>query len=182
MNKIIFNIPKEYENLSGIYIITNSVNDQVYIGRTKNLLKRYKRHCQSVSNNRENHKFKLLLLQYPEVQFVYSLLEVTDNLKIREEYYIKYYSSVEKGLNILSCDEDYINKVSIRKSESCKKYILLLNSIRKKEKRDKEQNEVIKPVKKKRYFGGYPSKELKDFLRSLGKARAERLSKLSTQS
>ena len=184
MNKIVFDIPKEYENLSGVYIITNSVTSQVYIGRTKNLLKRYKGHCQKVNKNKENHKFKLLLLQYPEVQFVYSLLEVTDNLKTREEYYIKHYNSVEKGLNILNRDEDYVNRSLIRNSESCKKYISLLNSAKKKEKIDKEQKEqeeVVKPVRKKIYFGGYQSEELRNFLRSLGRARAERLLKASIQ-
>lgn len=100
-----FTIPQEFENCSGIYKISNNVNSKIYVGRTKNFLKRFKSH-----KSRHliiNHKLSQFLFENQNVTFNFCLVEITEDLKNREEFYIKFFNSVEDGFNIFYTDEDF---------------------------------------------------------------------------
>lgn len=103
-----FMIQPEFENCSGIYSISNNLNKKIYIGRTSNFLKRYKEHRYKMKNGGVNYKFASFLEENPNVRFMFNLVEITDNLKDREEFYIASLDAVENGYNVLYTDSDFM--------------------------------------------------------------------------
>lgn len=86
-----------------IYIITNSINNKVYIGQTiQTLENRWKAHCRNkCSSNEMNMRIKRAILKYGKQNFSITELErckVTE-LDEREIYYIKLYNSYNEGYN-----------------------------------------------------------------------------------
>lgn len=86
-----------------IYIITNSINDKVYIGQTiQSLNNRWKEHCRkSCSKNEANMHIKRAIFKYGEDKFSIKELEKCniENLNEREIYYINLYNSYINGYN-----------------------------------------------------------------------------------
>lgn len=91
---------------SGIYLITNTANEKVYIGQSSQLSVRWRQHKSDLKSN--YHKNKYLQADYNLhglVSFEYSVLEYVD-IKIlgdeREQYWISRYKSSqrENGYNI----------------------------------------------------------------------------------
>lgn len=113
-NKIDFNIPDEYKTSSGIYMITNNKTDKIYIGRTKNFFNRYKEHANNITYGYCNFKFKTLMLLYPDIEFTMKLVEITQDIINREEFYIQKYNCVNTGLNIITKDSEFYDKDSKR--------------------------------------------------------------------
>lgn len=103
-NTIDFNVPVEYKHASGIYKIINTITNQIYVGRTKDFYARYLKHKESIKRGECNFKFKLLMLKHNDVHFIMELIEVTNDIINREEYYIKTLNSVTYGLNIVYND------------------------------------------------------------------------------
>lgn len=91
--------------MSGIiYIITNKINNKVYIGQTIQPLKdRWYRHCQqkSLSDSELNMSIKRAILKYGKQNFNIEVLEECDKsiLNDREIFYIKKYDSYKNGYN-----------------------------------------------------------------------------------
>lgn len=78
--------------ISGIYIITNTVNDKAYIGSSVDIHKRWKRHLKDLKANKHHS----IILQrawnkYGEKSFTFSVLEKCseENLLNEENYYFK---------------------------------------------------------------------------------------------
>jgi len=107
-----FDVSEEFKNFSGIYFISNSMNEKKYIGRTYNFKERYTEHKNSFKRKVCNLKFKELLNDISIDDLRFSVIELCDKskLKEREEFWIKYYDSVKNGLNIFENDEQFFNK------------------------------------------------------------------------
>lgn len=86
-----------------IYIITNSINDKVYIGQTIQSLKdRWYGHCRiACSKNEADMHIKRAILKYGKENFTIKELEKCkiEELDEREIYYISLYNSFVKGYN-----------------------------------------------------------------------------------
>lgn len=91
----------------GIYIITNTVNDKVYIGqvgkgKNKTFMKRFDEHIWALNNNRHcNKHLQRAWNKYGEDSFTFDILEECskDKLDEREKYWIDYYNSYKNGYN-----------------------------------------------------------------------------------
>lgn len=86
-----------------IYIITNSINDKVYIGQTiQPLALRWQGHCRpGFSKNEQNMKIKRAIRKYGKENFTIKELEkcLVSELDEKEIYYISLYNSYNKGYN-----------------------------------------------------------------------------------
>ena len=94
------------ENNCGIYMIKNLVNNKVYVGQSKELDKRFKRHINELKNN-NHHSIHLQRAwnKYGEDSFDFIILEycVEDELDEKEIYWIDHY-------NACDYDSGYNNK------------------------------------------------------------------------
>lgn len=86
-----------------IYIITNDINNKVYIGQTiQDLNKRWQRHCQkTVSKSELNMAIKRAILKYGKEHFtIRSICRcLAEELDEKEIYYINLYNSYKEGYN-----------------------------------------------------------------------------------
>lgn len=93
--------------VSGIYKIKNLVNDKVYIGRSKNIKRRFIQHRTSTSNrlSKDIKKYGLNNFEFK----VLESCETVEEMKIKEDYYIGLYESYleEKGYNSVYKNELY---------------------------------------------------------------------------
>ena len=83
-----------------IYVITNDINNKVYIGQSNNPKYRFNQHCRS---NNDNSLIDLAIQKYGREHFTMSILEgPIRNYNEREKYYILKYNSLRpNGYNIL---------------------------------------------------------------------------------
>lgn len=88
----------------GIYLITNLVNNKVYVGSSVDLLKRYKEHEYYLKKNKHhNMHLQRAWDKYGENNFSFSILEIVfekNELIEREQYWMDFYNVSEKGYNI----------------------------------------------------------------------------------
>lgn len=80
--------------MTGIYIITNKVNKNSYIGKAKNIQNRFDRHLKSLRTDKHYNKhLQNSFNKYGETNFVFDVLEqcCEEELNDREKYWIKYY-------------------------------------------------------------------------------------------
>ncbi len=92
---------------SGIYSITNIINDKKYIGQTYSIKNRWYRHKQELENNTHHNKhLQYAWNKYGQDSFLFSILELcgVDNLNERETYWIKKLNSFNDGYNLTSGD------------------------------------------------------------------------------
>lgn len=86
-----------------IYIITNKINNKVYIGQTiQPLNKRWEGHCRKAFNpNEANMAIKKAIFKYGKENFIIKELEkcTLDKIDEREIYYINLYNSYNTGYN-----------------------------------------------------------------------------------
>lgn len=85
-----------------IYIITNDINDKVYIGQSVDARNRFSQHKSEARLNSNNMLIHKAMRKYGEEHFSYKLLESQiEDYDERECYWIKEYSSVQpNGYNI----------------------------------------------------------------------------------
>lgn len=92
-----------------IYIITNSVNDKVYIGQTiQNPEERWKEHCRFGSKAERNMLIKRAIYKYGKEYFRMQILEkcLIEELNDKERYYIEKYNSYKYGYNMTKGGQD----------------------------------------------------------------------------
>ena len=84
-----------------IYLITNNVNNKVYVGKTEDSIeKRFAEHCSDSKKERcKNRPLYRAMNKYGCENFSVSLLEETDQPEIREEYWIEQKQSYHNGYN-----------------------------------------------------------------------------------
>lgn len=78
-----------------IYKIQNKINNKVYIGKTINYQARWRDH---ITRERDT-AIHQAISKYGSDNFDFSVIEFTDNLSEREEYWISYYDSYHTGYN-----------------------------------------------------------------------------------
>ena len=94
-------IIKENKGLSGIYLLTNKLTDEIYVGQSIDLSKRFIRYFNlSYLKSKESLIISRALIKYGYVNFSVSILEYCDKsiLTEREQYYL---DKLEPKYNIL---------------------------------------------------------------------------------
>ena len=91
--------------ISGVYKITNNITGDFYIGSSKDIKHRWANH-KSCSSWKLHPGMKLYqaFIKYGRDNFLFEIIEETDNLREREQYYIEqlnpsYNNYQAKGLN-----------------------------------------------------------------------------------
>ena len=84
-----------------IYKITNDINDKIYIGQTSGTLEeRFKQHKKKInSDDRKTFPLYNAMRKYGVEHFSIEMIEQTDNLQEREQYWIKFFDSYNNGYN-----------------------------------------------------------------------------------
>lgn len=97
-------------NLGKIYLISNDINDKVYVGQTtQTLSKRFNGHCcYSKSDRSINMYIKRAIHKYGKDHFKIKLLEEVpiEELNNREKYWINFYNSYNSGYNLTLGGQD----------------------------------------------------------------------------
>ena len=86
-----------------IYKITNIQNKKMYIGQTiRPIEERFKRHLNdAIKGNLDTH-FARAIRKYGKENFTIECIDVAETqeeLNLREQYWIRYYNSIEEGYN-----------------------------------------------------------------------------------
>lgn len=86
-----------------IYKITNKINNKIYIGQSiRPIEQRFKRHINDAIKNKLDTHFARAIRKYGKDNFICEEIDKADNqneLTLKEQYWIRYYNSVEKGYN-----------------------------------------------------------------------------------
>lgn len=127
-----------YVNLkSGIYKITNVINNKVYIGQSKNIKQRISGHFNKLKNL--NHNNIYLQRAYNKYGINTFSVEVLcycniEKLSIKESFYIKKYNSFKRNFGYNLTEDCNTHILSTRKKIAFKnKELLIKNNINKKE-------------------------------------------------
>ena len=95
-----------------IYKAENKINKKVYIGQTiKTLEERKNQHTQEAKRG-NGFRFQDAIARYGEENFIWQIIDEADNvdeLNQKEEYWIEYYRSYEKGYNGTKGDSNPMN-------------------------------------------------------------------------
>jgi group I intron endonuclease len=117
---------------SGIYKITNLVNNKIYIGSAFNLSNRISCHKYTLKNNKHKNKhLQAAYNLYGEKNFLFEVIEIVEDLNIliiREQYYLDILNPTDKniGYNIAKKAGNTAGVLAspntrIKQSESAKK-------------------------------------------------------------
>jgi group I intron endonuclease len=91
---------------SGIYEIKNITNGKMYIGNSKDIINRFSQHKSNLRNNKHtNTHLQASWNKHGESNFIFRTIELILNptkqiLEEREDYWINYYDSINKGYNM----------------------------------------------------------------------------------
>jgi group I intron endonuclease len=91
---------------AGIYMFTNNITGEHYIGQSNDIYRRKKDHLQYTKQDKCS-AFQRSLQKHGEDVFKFEILEILDNydrkvLNEREHYWIDFYGSFREGLNLTS--------------------------------------------------------------------------------
>lgn len=87
----------------GIYKLQSTIDNRLYIGSATSLRHRCSDHKWYLNNGHYNSKLRNFYSKYGEDSLEFIIIEEfesTENLIKREQYYIDFYDSVDKGFNI----------------------------------------------------------------------------------
>lgn len=101
----------------GIYLIRNTVNGKVYIGRSENLWRRWATHRSHLKRGRHQNRYLLAAWQkHGAENFTFEVLELAgiEEIPTREAYYIGLYKATDRtvGYNLAEVDPEGKPKVS----------------------------------------------------------------------
>jgi hypothetical protein len=111
---------------SGIYIITNTVNGKEYVGKDKNLPKRWNSHRYELRNERHgNRHLQRSWKEYGDKVFTYSIIEYCkpEALVDRENWWIETLElrNVSKGYNMKKADGSEMSEETRRRISNAAK-------------------------------------------------------------
>lgn len=86
-----------------IYKITNKINNKIYIGQTKHPHRRWIEHKTKANQHSDNFPIHLAIAKYGSENFLFEILEWTEDYNKREKELIEFYDSISpNGYNIAS--------------------------------------------------------------------------------
>ena len=148
---------------SGIYKITNTVNNKMYIGSAKCFYNRWKSHFLEL--NRNNHKNEYLQSawnKYGGDSFKIEIIELVDiisndkNLLIeREQYWLDYYQSYDREIgynlcptakNSLGYKHSEETRAKLRICNAKEKILIIVNLLLKKREKNKDWHYLVKKI------------------------------------
>ena len=90
------------QHISGIYLITNIINDLKYVGQSIDIYNRWQQHKNASTNQKEQSKLYQAIREYGIENFNFQILEECskEQLNEREIYWIQYYDSFNNGYNM----------------------------------------------------------------------------------
>ena len=90
------------KHVSGIYLITNLITYEGYVGQSVDVETRWKQHLKTSENINENAKLYQAMRKYGQENFSCELLEECnkEDLDAREIYWIDYYDTFNNGYNM----------------------------------------------------------------------------------
>lgn len=95
---------------SGIYSITNLVNNHMYIGQSVDIDRRINQHISCLTKNKHyNTYLQNAVNKYGIDNFTFNTIKECDkdDLNFYENFYIKYYNTYENGYNLTEGGEKY---------------------------------------------------------------------------
>ena len=93
--------------IAGVYKITNNITGDFYIGSSKNIERRWSTHKSPSTHKRyPNIKLYKAMAQYGRDNFTIEVIEETDNLREREQYYIEQLNPSYNNNWAQGCDID----------------------------------------------------------------------------
>lgn len=110
----------ENKFLSGIYKITNLINNKCYIGQSKHVSRRIQEHISSahrVTAQDYNYPIHCAFRKYGLDNFDFELLESTTDLNIREQYYVNLFDSRKNGYNQTDGGYQSIRQIKLTKDD-----------------------------------------------------------------
>ena len=114
--------------ITGVYKITNNITGDFYIGSSKNIKNRWTQHkSPSIWSHHPNSKLYKDMAQYGLNNFSIEIIEETDNLKEREQYWIEQLKPIYNKYRAIGLDyKEYYNtnkdKIQTRCKENMRKY------------------------------------------------------------
>ena len=118
--------------ISGVYKITNNITGDLYIGSSKDIKRRWAQHRYlSQWKLHPSSKLYLAMAQYGVNNFTFNIIEETDSLKEREQYWISqlkpsYNNYWAKGWNMRRRKESgrksYIERYIVHRAEYAAKH------------------------------------------------------------
>lgn len=158
----------EDSNKQGVYIITNIINNKVYIGSTtQSFRRRYTQHFyQLQTKNHCNEYLQNSWMKYGNSSFIFDILELCNkkDCLLREQYWLDFYQSwnPEKGYNLLKNSNNSLGykhkdetkkrmsdlKIGKQSHPNTKKAVLLANIGRPRTKEEKEKISIANKGKK----------------------------------
>ena len=118
--------------ISGVYKITNIITSDFYIGSSKDIERRWGMHKNpAIWKQHPNVKLYQIIAQYGRENFVIEVIEETDNLKEREQYWIDH---LKPSYNDRRANGQNTERYKQRGNRLClyKGKTLKLNTLRKK--------------------------------------------------
>lgn len=94
---MILNIPLQLQEMSGVYFIRCLITDQIYIGECNNFRQRFYNHNYELKGRGRCSALKEHADIHGVDNFIFNILELTNDLKNRETYYI---DLLEPSLNV----------------------------------------------------------------------------------
>lgn len=94
----------------GIYMILNTINGKKYIGQSKQLIRRYRRHFSELRNNNHvNSHLQRAWNKYGGVNFDFKVILNCDedDLTYYEDFFINYFDSKNYGYNVCDADQPF---------------------------------------------------------------------------
>lgn len=109
--------------MSSIYIIKNTINNKVYIGKTTCFLNRKKEHLRKLKSGKHiNQHLQSAYNKYNKDVFVFDILEECEDIVLndKEKYWISFYNSVNDsyGYNLMYGGEGGIGTKETREKQS----------------------------------------------------------------
>lgn len=116
--KFLFSDFKREYRARGVYCIFTRHNYMVYVGSSNNMQKRFSAHRLNIKaqNNQSHIQFLKSINKHGKEDYLCFLLEKTDDLKVREEYWIRYFDSVNSGYNLTYNTDRNFDKIIERKT------------------------------------------------------------------
>lgn len=108
--------------MRGVYKITNMVNKKVYIGQTDRLNQREREHFYKLERNEHHNQFlQKSYNKYGKENFIFEVLEESDNLNECELHWINNYGGINSELNYNLKDptsKEWSNYVKVKQSKA----------------------------------------------------------------